>query len=188
MIMPDSPSDADLARRVATGHEPAFRELLARHLPSLRSYLALRAPVPDLIDEVAHDAFVFAFRRIADFSEGSMQAWLRSIAQNILRDRLKAYARESVRRERYGEHLRWELALANADRPVSDEADHLDTCLSILPDHLRQVLTLRYEQQLTSEEIAAQTGRSALAIRTLLVRIRQQLKQCIEERMMRAVA
>lgn len=186
--MSDSLTDADLARSVMTGHEPAFRELLTRHLQPLRSYLALRAPVPDLIDEVAHDAFVFAYRRMADFSEGSMQAWLRSIAQNLLRDRLKAYARESVRRERYGEHLRWELALAGAERPVSDEADHLDSCLAILPENLRQMLTLRYEQQMTSEEIAAQTGRSALAIRTLLVRIRHQLKQCIEERMMRAVA
>ncbi len=183
--MTDSPTDTELARSIATGNEAAFRELVRRHLQPLRAFLALRAPVPDLIDELAHDAFVFAYRRINDFTEGSMQAWLRSIAQNLLRDRLKAHARETVRRERYGEHLRWELALALAERPVSDEADHLDNCMSILPDNLRHVLKLRYEQQLTSEEIASQTGRSALAIRTLLVRIRQQLKQCIEERMMR---
>ncbi len=188
MSMTDSHSDFELAQSVATGNEPAFRELVRRHLQPLRAFLALRAPVPDLIDEVAHDAFVFAYRRINDFTGGSLQAWLRSIAQNQLRDRLKAYARECVRRERYGEHLRWELALAAAERPVSDEADHLDNCLSILPPNLRQVLTLRYEQQLTSEEIAEQTGRSSLAIRTLLVRIRQQLKQCIEERMLRATA
>lgn len=185
--MHEAISDPDLARAVADGNEDAFRELLHRHLQPLRAFISLRAPVPDLIDEVAHDAFVFAHRRICDFHEGSMQPWLRAIAQNLLCDRLKAHAREMVRRERYSEHLRWEIALAAAERPVSDEADHLDECLSVLPQHLRQVLSLRYERELTSEEIAEQTGRSALAIRTLLVRIRHQLKQCIEERMMRAV-
>lgn len=183
--MHDAPTDSDLARAVADGNDAAFRELLHRHLQPLRAYIALRAPVPDLIDEVAHDAFVFAHRRICDFTEGSMQPWLRVIAQNILRDRVKAHARETVRRERYGEHLRWEIALATAERPVSDEADHLDECLAVLPQNLRQVLSFRYEEQLTSEEIAERTGRSALAIRTLLVRVRHQLKQCIEERMMR---
>ena len=184
--MPDAPTDSDLARALADGNEAAFRELLHRHLQPLRAFIALRAPVPDLIDEVAHDAFVFAHRRIREFVEGSMQPWLRAIAQNILRDRLKAHARETVRRERYGEHLRWEIALAEVEHPISDEADHLDECLSGLPQNLRQILALRYEQQLSSEAIAEQTGRSSMAVRTLLVRIRHQLKQCIEERITRA--
>jgi RNA polymerase sigma factor (sigma-70 family) len=184
--MSDAHPDPVLARAVADGNEAAFRELLRRHLQPLRAFIALRAPVPDLIDEVAHDAFVFAHRRISDFKEGSLQPWLRAIAQNLLRDRVKAHARETVRRERYSEHLRWEISLANVERPIANEADHLDECLSTLPQNLRQVLALRYEDQFTSEEIADRTGRSALAIRTLLVRVRHQLKQCIEERMTRA--
>jgi RNA polymerase sigma-70 factor, ECF subfamily len=178
----EHPTDSELASSVAEGNVPAFRLLVQRHLQPLRSYLALRAPVPDLIDEVAHDALVFAFHRIGDFTDGSLQAWLRAIAHNLLRDRLKAHARETVRRERYSEHMRWQLALAGVEHPISDEADLLDTCLATLPDNLRHVIRLRYEQQLSSEEIATQTGRSAMAIRTLLLRVRHQLRQCIEQR------
>lgn len=176
----DPLTDAALARRVEQGDDAAFRTLMERHLQMLRSFLALRAPVPDLIDEVAHDAFVFAYQNLGDFTTGSMQPWLRSIAHNLLRDRLKAHARESVKHERYSEQVRWEMAQAAADKPVSDEADHLARCMEKLHHNQRLALNLRYEAQLSSEEIAQRTGRSTLAVRTLLMRVRQQLRGCME--------
>jgi RNA polymerase sigma factor (sigma-70 family) len=182
------PSDADLARSVEQGDDAVFRTLMERHLQPLRSFLALRAPVPDLIDEVAHDAFVLAYQKLREFTEGSMQAWLRSIAHNLLRDRLKAYARESIKHERYSEQVRWEVALAAAEKPVSDESDHLARCMEKLGHHQRTVLDLRYEKQLSSDEIAQRTGRSTLAVRTLLMRVRQQLRLCIETAMQQSPA
>ncbi len=184
----DPTADAELARQVEQGNDMAFRRLMERHLQRLRSFLALRAPVPDLIDEVAHDAFVFAYQNLGDFTEGSMQPWLRSIAHNLLRDRLKAYARESVKHERYSEMVRWEMALEAADKPVSEESDHLAACIEKLRHHQRTVLDLRYEAQLSSEEIAKRTGRSTLAVRTLLMRVRQQLRQCIESQLQQTPA
>lgn len=183
----EAPTDTTLARQVADGDEAAFRTLMDRHLQLLRSYVALRAPVPDLIDEVAHDAFVFAYQNLSDFTSGSLQPWLRSIAHNLLRDRLKAYARESVKHERYSEQVRWEMALAAAEKPTGggggDESEHLVNCLQKLRHHQRTTLELRYESQLSSEEIAQRTGRSTLAVRTLLMRVRQQLRECIETAM-----
>jgi RNA polymerase sigma factor (sigma-70 family) len=139
--------------------------------------------VPDLIDEVAHDAFVFAYRHMDDFEGGSVQAWLRAIAFNHLRDRMKAHARETVRRARYSEHLRWELAAEGMAQEPGEEAEHLNECVQSLPTNLREVIALRYEDNLTSDEIGAKLGRSAMAIRTLLVRVRHQLKHCIEAKM-----
>ena len=181
-LMPSEPlSDESLARQVLDGDDAAFRSLLSRHLQPLRTYLALRAPVPNLIDEVAHDAFVFAYQHLEDFKSGSLQPWVRSIAHNLLRDRLKAHARESAKQERYLDHLRMELALQNADAPVENHrADQLRHCLEKLRQSQREVLDLRYEHELSSDEIARRTGRSALGIRTLLMRVRQQLRDCIE--------
>lgn len=177
------PNDSTLARQAETGDESAFRHLMQRHLQSLRAFISLRAPIPDLIDEVAHDAFVFAYQNMKDFKEGSLQPWLRSIAHNILRDRMKAYARDCAKHERYSEQVRWEMALEDSDKPVSDESDHLATCIEKLRYHQRTVLDLRYEAGLSSEEIARRTGRSTLAVRTLLMRVRQQLRKCIESQM-----
>lgn len=174
-------SDALLVQQVLDGNDAAFRLLLGRHLQPLRSYLALRAPVAHLIDEVAHDAFVFAYQNLEDFKTGSLQPWVRSIAHNLLRDRLKAHVRESLKQERYLDHQKMELALQNIEAPADDDrADRLYHCLEKLPPGLRAMLDLRYEQELTSDEIAARTGRSAVAVRTLLMRVRQQLRDCIE--------
>ena len=175
-----SPQDTELARQVEAGDDAAFRLLMQRHLLALRGFLALRAPVPDLIDEVAHDAFVFAYQHMGDFTEGSMQPWLRSISHNLLRDRLKAYARDCAKHERYSEQVRWEMALEASDNPVSEESDHLAACIEKLRHNQRTILNLRYEKQLSSDEIAQRTGRSTLAVRTLLMRVRQQLRKCIE--------
>lgn len=180
MTPPPIPTDVTLARQAGEGDDAAFRLLMQRHLQPLRGFLALRAPVPDLIDEVAHDAFVFAYQNMRDFKEGSLQPWLRSIAHNLLRDRLKAYARDCAKHERYSEQVRWEMALEASDKPVSAESDHLATCLEKLRYHQRTILDLRYESGLSSEEIARRTGRSTLAVRTLLMRVRQQLRKCIE--------
>ena len=179
----DELDDDQLVHRTSTGDDAAFRALIGRHLHGLRSFIALRAPVPDLIDEVAHDSFVFAYQHMDDFTGGSLQAWMRAVAFNLLRDRMKAHARETVRRERYGEHLRWELAADGVNEEPSDEAEHLKVCVDGLPKNLREVVAMRYESELTSDEIGAKTGRSAMAIRTLLVRVRHQLRQCIEERL-----
>jgi len=181
LLSSESPSDESLVQQSLDGHDDAFRTLLGRHLQSLRTYLALRAPVPYLIDEVAHDTFVFAYQNLEDFKSGSLQPWVRSIAHNLLRDRLKAYARESAKQERYLDHLRMELAVQNADSPVEDHrADRLNHCLGKLRPSQRELLDLRYEHELGSDEIARRTGRSTLAIRTLLMRVRQQLRECIE--------
>jgi DNA-directed RNA polymerase specialized sigma24 family protein len=41
---------------------------------------------------------------------------------------------------------------------------------------------------MSSEEIAQRTGRSTLAVRTLLMRVRQQLRQCIESQLQQTTA
>ena len=63
---------------------------------------------------------------------------------------------------------------------MSDESDHLASCLEKLRHHQRTILDLRYEAQLSCDEIAQRTGRSTLAVRTVLMRVRQQLRKCIE--------
>lgn len=54
----------------------------------------------------------------------------------------------------------------------------LRRCLQSLPDHLRRVVDLRYEESLPLQEIARRLGRSAGSVQVALSRIRMQLHQC----------
>jgi DNA-directed RNA polymerase specialized sigma24 family protein len=73
--------EASLMARVQSCDTEAFVPLVRRHLPLLRSFVASRLPVSILVDEITHETFVFAFRRIAEFDvQKPFRPWLGAIA------------------------------------------------------------------------------------------------------------
>jgi RNA polymerase sigma-70 factor (ECF subfamily) len=73
--------------------------------------------------------------------------------------------------------------LAAADTPASgramarEQAEAFHAALGRLPDDYRQVILLRYQQELSFEEIGRQLGRSPNAARMLWLRALERLKQ-----------
>jgi DNA-directed RNA polymerase specialized sigma24 family protein len=64
-------NDAPLVAAVQAGDVHAFDPLVERHLDAIHAFVALKLPVPHLVDELTHDTFVFAFRHIAEFTAGT---------------------------------------------------------------------------------------------------------------------
>ncbi len=173
-------NDAQIIRAAQTGDQDAFAALLDAHLPHVRTFLALKAPAPQLVDELAHDTFVFAFRHFDEFQPGtSFRAWLRAIAWNLLRAEVQRFAREQVQREKF---TAWQIAEfnSNAAAEPSAEAEHLHDCLSQLDAPLRELITLKYREDHSTETIAAKLKRSLVWVRVSLFRVRLQLRECIE--------
>lgn len=173
-------NDAQIIRAAQTGDQDAFAALLDAHLPHVRTFLALKAPAPQLVDELAHDTFVFAFRHFDEFQPGtSFRAWLRAIAWNLLRAEVQRFAREQVQREKF---TAWQIAEFNSTAAAepSAEAEHLQSCLDQLDGPLRELITLKYRDDHSTETIAAKLKRSLVWVRVSLFRVRQQLRECIE--------
>lgn len=177
-------AEAALIRAVQAGDHDAFAGLLDLHLPQIRTFLALRAPVAQLVDELAHDTFVFAFRHIGEFQPGtSFRAWLRAIAWNLLRAEVQRFAREQVNLDRL---TAWQLTDWREDAAAPDappEAEHLQACLEKLDGPLRELVQLKYRDDHSTETIAARLKRSLVWVRVSLFRVRKQLRECIEARM-----
>lgn len=174
-------NDAENVRSAQAGDPDAFAALLDAHLPHVRTFLALKAPVPQLVDELAHDTFVFAYRHLDEFKPGtSFRAWVRAIAWNLLRAEVQRYAREQVNRDRLTAWQLTEWETNSAESAPSAEADHLQECLAQLDGPLRQLITLKYQDDHTTETIAARLKRSLVWVRVSLFRVRAQLRECIE--------
>ena len=95
-------NDDELVTRVKAGDLDAFETIMDRHLRRIRAFIALQAPVSDLIDEVAHETFIFAYRNIETFTSGqTLYPWLRAIASNLLRSHQQRWSREQVQQARY---------------------------------------------------------------------------------------
>jgi RNA polymerase sigma-70 factor, ECF subfamily len=153
------------------------------HLAHLRAWLALRAPVAILVDEIAHETFVFAFRNLRDFTPGtSFRAWLRGIAGNLLRAEVQRYSREQANQARFAEQQHSGLDFPAAAKESAD-VDFLEQCLESLPVPLRELMHLKYHEEHSTDEIARRLRRSLAWVRTVLFRVRRDLKNCIEQKL-----
>ena len=166
---------------VQSGRLDAFEELIHQHSSRLRAFIAMRMPVPHLIDEIAHETFVFAYRRIHDFEPGTdFGKWLRSIAFNLIRKEQQRYQRLVKNQERYQEYCLVESACRGGPGPESAVISHLEECVDRLPEGQRDLLRMKYRGALPTREIAEALGQSEAWVRTTLYRVRAALRDCVE--------
>ena len=169
------------------GDVSAFEPLIERHLPCIRAFVAMKLPVSHLVNEVAHETFVFAFRNIRDFEAGtSLRAWLRAIAWNLVRQEILRHSREQKNLSRYAEAHLTEWTHVGEGAKHLPEVEFLEECLPHMPATIQRILGMKYSEGRTTEEIAGAMERSLEWVRVTLFRIRQQLRACIEGKMERS--
>jgi RNA polymerase sigma-70 factor, ECF subfamily len=175
-------SDRDLVGRAKGGDREAFGEIVARHQAAVYGYL--RSRILDGIDaeDLAQEAFLRFYLEIHRFDGSSaVRPWLLGIARNILRENLRRLRR---RREVAWTRLCLEAdAVAEPARDGFDEAlRHLPACLESLGPSARQAVDLHYAQKFRFAEIGRRLRRSEGAVKLLMFRARQALKQCIDSK------
>jgi RNA polymerase sigma-70 factor (ECF subfamily) len=178
--------DEPLVQRAQSGCHEAFGELVRQHHRVVRAMLARYLRDDNEIDELSQRVFVSAFRSLSKFrGESSFASWLVAIA----RHQAAMYIRGEVRR-RQRETSAAEIAMAawtneltrDADEPA-DKLEALTECLDRLPQTSRDVVQKFYFERAAIDSIAQQQGRSAGAIRMMLMRIRQALANCVSNRL-----
>ena len=162
-----------------------FAVLVAEHQAWLRAYVRTLGVAAENVDDVAQEVFLVAYRRYSDYDpERPFAAWLKGIAKLLA-------ANERRRHQRRGRVLEPALAEALAaidevDEPSDDIAiavTHLHDCLNQLPDRSRELLRLRYEDELDATALGARLGRDSNAVRQALFRVRELVRRCVEGRL-----
>ena len=165
------------------GRLEAYETLIHRHAARLKAFVSMRLPVPHLVEEIAHEAFVFDYKHLDDFEIGTdFGKWLRAIGHNLVRKEVLRYSRAEKNQEKYLEHCLVERSSVAGDawRPESPVVAFLEECLAAMPDAQRDLLGERYRWSRSTRELAARTGRSEAWVRTNLCRMRAALRACVE--------
>jgi RNA polymerase sigma-70 factor (ECF subfamily) len=141
--------DVELCSHAALGERSAFGELVRRHGSAVRGVLRRMGAAPAEADDVAQDAFLTAFERIAEFrGEGTFAAWVKKIAARL-------YLRRLQREKKLGA-----LAIEAAEddeRPQRRDADaniDLDEALKTLGATERLCVTMCFGAGLSHTEAA----------------------------------
>lgn len=177
MIQLKKMTDEELVAAYAQGNNQAFDILLNRHKSSIYSYIYFIIRDREMAEDIFQETFVKAIVTIKQgrYTEnGKFRAWISRIAHNLIIDH---YRQE--RNEQTISNDESEVDLFNnskySDGTIEDSLiqeqilSDVKKLINFLPDNQKEVLLLRYYQDLSFKEIAEITG---VSINTALGRMR----------------
>ena len=183
-------TDEQLVVSYSEGNNQAFDILLSRYENRLFSYIYFIVRNNELAEDIFQDTFVKAITTIRQgrYTEnGKFPAWITRIAHNLIIDYFRQEKNENVVSNDDSE-----VDLLNninlSERTIESEIiegqikDDVRELVKLLPDNQREVVYMRFYQNLSFKEIAEATGAS---INTALGRMRYailNLRRMAEER------
>jgi RNA polymerase sigma-70 factor, ECF subfamily len=161
-----SRSDDELMTLAQGGRTDAFAALVTRHGARVITTCSRFVANAELGAELAQDTWVLAWeRRSAYQAGGELLPWLITVARNRCRNHLRGQAVE----QRYQAEQEPETALApeQIDALLSAEQQRrVRDALQRLPVAMREVLLLRYGEELRYDAIASVLGDSESTLRS----------------------
>lgn len=170
-------TDNQLVSEFMTGNEQAFDELLKRYQEKLYSYLQFTVRNDDMADDLFQETFVKAIVQIRQgkyVHNGKFGAWLTRIAHNLLIDVFRNEKVENYVYEDEAENAWTESAISmdgSRENELSNEQvlNDVRNMMGHLPQNQREVVYMRFYQDMSFKEIAETTG---VSINTSLGRMR----------------
>ncbi len=183
------PTDAELVALALSGSEEGYRCLAERFERPVFSILVRMVRDRALAEDLAQDAFVKAFRNLHRFDCGrKFSSWLFKIAHNTAIDHLRRKQLDIVPLERTSRDqpaAAWEVVAASEnehpDRLVehSELASGIEAALGTLRPAYRAILVLRFQEELSYEEISEVMDLPMGTVKVQLHRARKQLARVL---------
>ena len=160
-------TDEELVVLYAEGNNAAFDILLNRYKSSIHSYIYFIVRNKELTEDIFQETFVKVIMTIKQgrYTEnGKFKAWITRIAHNLIIDNFR-----QERCENTISNDEVEIDLFNNIKLCHQVLSDVKKLVKHLPDNQREVLEMRYYQDLSFKEIADITG---VSINTALGRMR----------------
>lgn len=183
-------TDEQLVAQYAKGENCAFDILLDRYKDKLYSYIFFVVHNEDMANDLFQETFVKAIMTIQQgryVETGRFGAWLMRIAHNLVIDRFRQERNESLVSNDQSDGMllnnaRYADETIEMKMVTEQSLEDVKQLMNELPDNQREVVYMRFYQDLSFKEIAEITG---VSINTALGRMRYailNLRRMIEER------
>lgn len=164
--------------RYQRSDEAAFTEIYARYARKIFGFLLRRVGNADDSAELFQETFLHLHRSRSSYKpEMSFKTWLYTIANNLVRDRLRTKMRSKIKTLTNG--------IENSvDRAIPDGKYKLQSfkeAFRTLTDDQKEAIVLSRFEGFKYEEISRVTGRSAEAVNQLIQRALRHLRDCADE-------
>lgn len=176
--------DVLLMRRIATGDEQAFRELVERHQNAVIGTIAKMLRDPTEAEDLAQQTFLRVWKHAKRWKpDAKFTTYLYTIARNLVYNESR---RRSRKREVSGDERQEESGLEVAgesrSEPDSEVAqweahNEINKVIASLPEAQRTAVVLYAYESLTYEEIGKVLGTSVASVKSLMFRARGTLRE-----------
>lgn len=151
------------------GSRDALAELFVRFRGIGRRVLRVSGCPSDWVEEIEQDTFLKAERcveSLCDRGPTAFRSWYLRILVNLLRSRMRSelsrreWTRSyfALREAEYGTYLRDRLRDALPSASLSQAIDAVEIAMSQLKTADREIVTLRYIERMSGDDISAITG------------------------------
>lgn len=184
--MAEADADALLVDRARRGETAAFEMLVVKYQRRIERLIARMVRDSDLVQDVAQETFIRAYRAIAQFrGESAFYTWLYRIAINTAKKTLVELRRDPLvsesslaRGEDGDETSRVENELSDGETPEAllaskEIAAAVNAAIEALSEDLRQAITLREIEGLSYEEISEVMNCPIGTVRSRIFRARE---------------
>lgn len=173
-------ADETLVRRYMDGEDDVFDVLLSRHKDRLYTYILRKLHDSDKANDVFQDTFVKVITTLRGgrYTEnGKFYAWLQRIAHNLIVDCYRSAESENLLSDdeaegRLLDGVASALSCREDEIVTAQTLSDVRSMMNHLPESQRQVVFMRFYQNLSFKEIAEETG---VSINTALGRMRYAL-------------
>ena len=178
-----------LEREVAglrRGNPEALAALLERYQNRLYRYLLRMVREPATAEDLFQQTWLRVAQNIRRYDAGrSFEAWLFSVARNLAIDHLRRIRPQSLDEPTYSGETAAERLPAAAPGALQlvlerERAEWVTAAMDELPTTYREVLTLRFEEEMKLEEIAEVMGTPLSTVKSRLRRGLEDLRVMLE--------
>ena len=171
-------TDEELALSYIEGDNKAFDLLLSRTKNKLFNYILFVVRDHDFADDIFQETFVKVIMKLQQgkyTNSGKFSAWLMRIAHNVIMDLYREHKSEHIIEPTEGNDLSNissnDLLDTNVENHYVNEQVMTDVrkMMNMLPPSQREVVFMRFYQEMSFKEIAEATG---VSINTSLGRMR----------------
>ena len=172
-------SDEILIKQYKDGSQEAFDALYHRHLPIV--YKRVRYVIPESdVEDVTQEIFIAVLRSLSSFrGEAQFGTWLRTLTNH----KVAEFYRKRTRKQ---EPLLASLSEASGKTTGStskamEERIFMQGALQKLPENYREIIILRFAEEMQFNEIADLTNQNLEATKSLFRRAISALRSYLEK-------
>lgn len=182
--------DSQFVREALEGNQKAFSEIMRLYWKNIEMMLSKKINNKEDVEDIAIATFSKAFDKLDTYSdEYAFSTWLNTIAQNTLVDYFRKKEQVTISIDEEKEGLDGEpISLEIPDQQLGPEEDlikrqknkHILSLVHRLKPHYRELIILRYLEELSYMEIAEKLDMPLGSVKAKLFRARDLLFQILK--------